>query len=145
MKLIGLNFDAFRSLQGVMQLPVAQARSVYDRLQNLTNEVTWLVFQNLPFIQDLSLSQQTSIYRQYLIDRMDAIRQIAIKDARRAEATYDNSVDTFDTLNWLRSRPGSGDSYVDRDPNNLPHILLESGDDLLLEDLGLILLEDDSA
>lgn len=145
MKLINMSFDAFTSLQGVRELPNAQARGLYDRLQNLTNEVPWLIFQNLPFIEDLPLTQQTSIYRQYLIDRLDALREIAVKDQKRAEVTYDNNTDTFDTLSWLRdTRPGDGSSFKDNYVAP-PHILLEDGRDLLLEDLGLILIEEGTA
>ena len=103
-------------------------------------EIPWGVFKNMPHIVELSLNEQTQRYKIYL-DELEKVRQEQLLLVEQYRMFQDRD---YDNLDWLNSYEGQGrgplrDLGGDVQP---PHILLEDGEDLLLEDTGLILLED---
>ena len=103
--------------------------------------IPWLTFRDLPHIVDLSIQEQTQRYKKYL-DELDKVR---LEQLQQVQQEQDQPIiNEYDNLNWLIQRRGQGAFIPQQLSGSIvipPHILLEIGDDLLLEDSGLIVLE----
>ena len=146
MRLFGAPFSQFRELPQINILPPNQAKQLYDQINDLSTEMSWSAFAALPIFIGSSIEEITQSYRFYLNDRITRIAQLVqqqrdLKDGKE----YNNvNLNQYNTLDWLtaNARPGNGSSYSE---NAAPrHLLKEDGSDILLEDFGLILLEEDT-
>ena len=142
---LNLPWLEFIKLNEIKTLALNEQQSIFKKLTDPNNEVPWSVFKNLPHIVSLSLTEQTQRYKIYL-DELEKVRLEQLMLLERYEQ-FDEASTQLDNLDWLNNYQGQGRGPY-RDLGRFgqpPHILLEDGDDLLLEDSGLILLEADSA
>lgn len=130
----------FIKLDSISKLPLHEQSSVFRKMTDPNQVIPWLTFKELPHIVDLSLSEQTQRYKKYL-DEMDKVRLDQLQQVQQEQPV----INEYDNLNWLIQRRGQGAFIPPPPPSGSitipPHILLEIGDDLLLEDSGLIVLE----
>ena len=94
-------------------------------------------------MKELSLNEVTNRYKIYL-DELDKVRQeqfLIMEQYKQFEQTQVLQQPNLDWLNNYASGQGRGPLRDLGRFTQPPHILLEDGDDLLLEDDGLILLE----
>ena len=130
----------FIKLDSISVLPLHEQSSVFRKMTDPNQVIPWLTFKELPHIVDLSLSEQTQRYKKYL-DEMDKVRLDQLQQIQQEQPV----INEYDNLNWLIQRRGQGAFEPAPPPSGSipipPHILLEIGDDLLLEDSGLIVLE----
>ena len=130
----------FIKLDSISVLPLHEQSSVFRKMTDPNQVIPWLTFKELPHIIDLSLSEQTQRYKKYL-DELDKVRLEQLQQIQQEQPV----INEYDNLNWLIQRRGQGAFIPPPPPSGSipipPHILLEIGDDLLLEDSGLIVLE----
>ena len=142
-KTLNLVWTEFLKEPNISGLSLHEQQSVYRKLTDVNSEVPWSVFVNLPHIKDLTLNEQTNRYKVYL-DELDKVRQEQFLLMEQYKQ-FDQTQNDFNNLDWLNNySTGQGRGPI-RDLGRFdqpPHILLENGDDLLLEDSGLILLEE---
>ena len=138
----------FIKLKEIKSLALHEQQSIFKKMSDPNHEIPWSVYKNLPHIEPLTLQEQTQHYKVYL-DELEKVRLeqlMILEQYKQFDQTQDLQQQT--TLDWLNNyATGQGRGAL-RDLGRFsqpPHILLEDGDDLLLEDLGLILLEADSA
>jgi len=146
-KTLNLRWSDFLEEPGVSRLPLHEQRNIYRKLTDINAEVPWSVFKSFPHISELSLHEQTQRYKIYL-DELDKVRQeqlMLLEQYKQFDQTQDIQQPPLDWLNNYASGQGRGPLRDLGRFTQPPHILLEDGDDLLLEDSGLILLEADSA
>ena len=142
---LNLPWLEFIKLNEIKTLALNEQQSIFKKLTDPNNEVPWSIFKTLPHIVPLSLTEQTQRYKIYL-DELEKVRLEQLMLLERYEQ-FDEASTQYDNLDWLNNYQGQGRGPY-RDLGRFaqpPHILLEDGDDLLLEDTGLILLEADSA
>ena len=127
----------FIKLDSISSLPLHEQSSVFRKMTDPNQVIPWLTFKELPHIVDLSLSEQTQRYRKYL-DELDKVRLEQLQQIQQEQPVLNE----YDNLNWLVQRRSQGAFLPFSGSISLPsHLLLEIGDDLLLEDSGLIVLE----
>ena len=127
----------FIKLDSISSLPLHEQSSVFRKMTDPNQVIPWLTFKELPHIVDLSLSEQTQRYRKYL-DELDKVRLEQLQQIQQEQPILNE----YDNLNWLVQRRSQGALLPFSGSISLPsHLLLEIGDDLLLEDSGLIVLE----
>jgi len=128
----------FIKLDSISSLPINEQTSVFRKMTDPNQVIPWLTFKEFPHIVDLSLPEQAQYYRKY-IDELDKVRLDQLRLANEQE----NKVITpqYDNLNWLLQRQGQGAQAPPSGSISPPHIILEDGSNLLLEDKGLILIE----
>lgn len=146
-KTLNLRWADFLTEPGVEGLPLHEQRNIYRKLTDINAEVPWSVFKSFPHISNLSLHEQTQRYKIYL-DELDKVRQeqlLLLEQYKQFDQTQQIQQPPLDWLNNYASGQGRGPLRDLGRFTQPPHILLEDGDDLLLEDSGLILLEADSA
>jgi len=132
----------FIKLDSISSLPLHEQSEVFRKMTDPNQAIPWLTFRDLPHIVDLSIQEQTQRYKKYL-DELDKIR---LEQLQQVQQEQDKPViNEYDNLNWLIQRRSQGAFIPPPPPSGSivipPHILLEIGDDLLLEDSGLIVLE----
>ncbi|MDB0041570.1 hypothetical protein N9F16_00620 [bacterium] len=131
----------FIKLDSISSLPLHEQSEVFRKMTDPNQAIPWLTFRDLPHIVDLSIQEQTQRYKKYL-DELDKIR---LEQLQQVQQEQDKPViNEYDNLNWLIQRRGQGTFIPQQLSGSIvipPHILLEIGDDLLLEDSGLIVLE----
>ena len=147
-KTLNLHWLDFLAQPNISGLPLHEQQGIFRKLTDPGHEVPWNIFKELPHIKDLSLNEITQRYKVYL-DELDKVRQeqlMILEQYKQFDQSQELQQET--TLDWLNNySTGQGRGAL-RDLGRFaqpPHILLEDGDDLLLEDTGLILLEADSA
>ena len=131
----------FIKLDSISSLPLHEQSEVFRKMTDPNQAIPWLTFRDLPHIVDLSIQEQTQRYKKYL-DELDKIR---LEQLQQLQQEQDKPViNEYDNLNWLIQRRSQG-AFIPQQLSGsivIPsHILLEIGDDLLLEDSGLIVLE----
>ena len=145
---LNLPWLEFIKLNGIEGLVEHEQKSIFKKLTDPNHEVPWSVFTTLPHITQLSLQEQTQRYKIYL-DELEKVRLeqlMLVEQYKQFDQSQEIQLET--TLDWLNNySTGQGRGPLREMGRFLkpPHILLEDGDDLLLEDTGLILLEADSA
>jgi len=132
----------FIKLDSISVLPLHEQSSVFRKMTDPNQVIPWLTFKELPHIMDLSIQEQTQRYKKYL-DELDKVR---LEQLQQVQQEQDQPIiNEYDNLNWLIQRRSQGAFQPQPPPSGSivipPHILLEIGDDLLLEDSGLIVLE----
>ena len=134
-----LHWLEFIKLDSISTLPLHEQSEVFRKMTDPNQAIPWLAFRDLPHIVDLSIQEQTQRYKKYL-DELDKIR---LEQLQQVQQEQDKPViNEYDNLNWLIQRRGQGAPLPFSGSISLPpHLLLEIGDDLLLEDSGLIVLE----
>ena len=143
---LNLPWLEFIKLHEVSSLAKHEQQAVFKKMTDPNQEIPWSAYRQLPHIVPLSLSEQTQHYKVYL-DELEKVRleQLMLVEQYKQ---FDQTQNQFDNLDWLNNySTGQGRGPI-RDLGRFdqpPHILLEDGEDLLLEDTGLILLEADSA
>ena len=147
-KTLNLRWAEFLAEPSIKALPLHEARGIYRKLTDPGHEVPWSVFKEMPHVKNLTLEEVTQRYKVYL-DELDKVRQeqlMLLEQYKQFDQTQDlQQQNTLDWLNNYATGQGRGPLRDLGRFNQPPHILLEDGDDLLLEDTGLILLEVDSA
>jgi len=129
----------FIKLDSISTLPLHEQSKVFRQMTDPNQAIPWLAFRDLPHIQDLSIQEQTQRYKKYL-DELDKVRLEQLQNVQ--EVQEQKIINEYDNLNWLIQRRGQGAPLpFSGSIPPLSHILLEIGDDLLLEDSGLIILE----
>ena len=145
-KTLNLVWTEFLKEPNIAGLQLHEQQNLYRKLTDVNYEVPWSVYKEMPHIKELSLQEQTQRYKIYL-DELDKVRQEQFLLLEQYKQ-FDQTQNDYDNLDWLNNySTGQGRGPI-RDLGRFdqpPHILLEDGDDLLLEDTGLILLEADSA
>jgi hypothetical protein len=139
-----LDFVAEPAIQG---LALHEQQNLYRKLTDINYEIPWSVFKDMPHMRDLTLNEVTQRYKIYL-DELDKVRQeqlMILEQYKQFDQTQEPQQTTLDWLNNYSTGQGRGPLRDLGRFTQPPHILLEDGDDLLLEDSGLILLEADSA
>jgi len=131
----------FIKLDSISSLPLREQSEVFKKMTDPNQAIPWLTFKELPHIVDLNISEQAQRYRKYL-DELDKVR---LQQLQQLQQEQDKPViNEYDNLNWLIQRRSQG-AFIPQQLSGsivIPsHILLEIGDDLLLEDSGLIVLE----
>ena len=131
----------FIKLDSISSLPLHEQSEVFRKMTDPNQAIPWLTFRDLPHIVDLSIQEQTQRYKKYL-DELDKIR---LEQLQHIQQEQDRPIiNEYDNLNWLIQRRSQG-AFIPQQLSGsivIPsHILLEIGDDLLLEDSGLIVLE----
>jgi len=146
-KTLNLVWTEFLKEPNIAGLQLHEQQNLYRKLTDVNFEVPWSVFREMPHIKELTLQEQTNRYKVYL-DELDKVRQeqfLILEQYKQFDQTQNDNQHNLDWLNNYASGQGRG---ALRDLGRFtepPHILLEDGDDLLLEDSGLVLLEADSA
>ena len=129
----------FIKLDSISTLPLHEQSKVFRQMTDPNQAIPWLAFRDLPHIRDLSIQEQTQRYKKYL-DELDKVRLEQLQNVQ--EEQEQKIINEYDNLNWLIQRRGQGaPPPFSGSIQPIPHILLEIGDDLLLEDSGLIILE----
>lgn len=145
-KTLNLHWLDFVAEPAISGLPLHEQQNIFKKLTDINYEIPWSVYKALPHIKDLSLNEQTSRYKVYL-DELDKVRQeqlMILEQYKQFELTQNDNQHNLDWLNnYSQGQGGVGPRDLGRFAQP-PHILLEDGDDLLLEDSGLILTEDDT-
>lgn len=130
----------FIKLDSISSLPLHEQSSVFRKMTDPNQVIPWLTFKDLPHIVDLNIQEQAQRYRKYL-DELDKVRLEQLQQIQQEQPVLNE----YDNLNWLIQRRSQGAFEPTPPPSGSitipPHILLEIGDDLLLEDSGLIVLE----
>lgn len=141
-KTLNLHWLDFLKLDGVSTMALHEQQSVFKKLSDPNYEMPWSQYKELPHIVNLSIHEQTSRYKVYLLE-LQEVRDQQMLLVEQYKLFQENSTE-YDNLDWLNSYQGQGRGpYRDLGEfDQPPHILLEDGEDLLLEDTGLILLED---
>ena len=144
-KTLTLPWLEFVKLEGVSSMPLHEQQGLFKKLSDPNYEMPWGQYKNLPHIVNLSLNEQTARYKTYLLE-LEEVRQeqlaLLMEQYKQHDQTQLLQQENLDWLNNYASGQGRG-PYRDLGRfNQPPHILLEDGEDLLLEDTGLILLED---
>ena len=146
-KTLNLVWTEFLKEPNIAGLQLHEQQNLYRKLTDINFEVPWSVFAEMPHIKELSLQEQTQRYKIYL-DELDKVRQEQfrlLQEYKQFDQTQLLQPENLDWLNNYASGQGRGPLRDLGRFSQPPHILLEDGDDLLLEDTGLILLEADSA
>ena len=146
-KTLNLVWTEFLKEPNIAGLQLHEQQNLYRKLTDVNFEVPWSVFREMPHIKELTLQEQTNRYKVYL-DELDKVRQeqfLILEQYKQFDQTQIDHQPNLDWLNNYASGQGSGPLRDLGRYTQLPHILLEDGDDLLLEDSGLVLLEADSA
>ena len=141
-KTLTLPWLEFIKLDGISSMPLHEQTGIFRKLSDPNFEMPWGQFKNLPHVIGLNLNEQTNRYKVYL-DELETVRQeqlALLLEYKQFEATQ-NQHDNLDWLNNYSSGQGRGPLRDLGNDNKPPHILLEDGSDVLLEDTGLILLE----
>ena len=130
----------FIKIDSISKLPLHEQSSIFRKMTDPNQVIPWLTFKELPHIVDLPLPEQTQRYKKYL-DEIDKVRLDQLRQIQQEQPV----INEYHNLNWLIQRRSQGAFIPPPPPSGSipipPHILLETGDDLLLEDSGLILLE----
>ena len=146
-KTLNLVWTEFLKEPNIVGLQLHEQQNLYRKLTDINSEVPWTVFTQMPHIKDLTIQEQTQRYKIYL-DELDKVRQEQFLILEQYKQFDQTQIDHQPNLDWLNNySTGQGRGAL-RDLGRFtepPHILLEDGDDLLLEDSGLVLLEADSA
>ena len=146
-KTLSLHWLDFVAEPGIASLPLHEQQGFFRKLTDPNHEVPWSIFKALPHIVKLNLNEQTQRYKIYL-DELDKVRQEQLRILQEYKQFDQTQLLQPENLDWLNNyASGQGRGPI-RDLGRFdqpPHILLEDGDDLLLEDTGLILLEAGSA
>jgi len=146
-KTLNLVWTEFLKEPNIAGLQLHEQQNLYRKLTDVNFEVPWSVFREMPHIKELTLQEQTNRYKVYL-DELDKVRQeqfLILEQYKQFDQTQIDHQPNLDWLNNYASGQGRGPLRDLGRYTQLPHILLEDGDDLLLEDSGLVLLEADSA
>ena len=146
-KTLNLVWTEFLKEPNIAGLQLHEQQNLYRKLTDINFEVPWSVFREMPHIKELTLQEQTNRYKVYL-DELDKVRQeqfLILEQYKQFDQTQIDHQPNLDWLNNYASGQGRGPLRDLGRYTQLPHILLEDGDDLLLEDSGLVLLEADSA
>jgi len=146
-KTLNLVWTEFLKEPNIAGLQLHEQQNLYRKLTDVNFEVPWSVFREMPHIKELTLQEQTNRYKVYL-DELDKVRQeqfLILEQYKQFDQTQNDNQHNLDWLNNYASGQGRGSLRDLGRFTELPHILLEDGDDLLLEDSGLVLLEADSA
>ena len=146
-KTLNLVWTEFLKEPNIAGLQLHEQQNLYRKLTDINYEVPWSVYKEMPHIKELSLQEQTQRYKIYL-DELDKVRQEQfrlLQEYKQFDQTQLLQPENLDWLNNYASGQGRGPIRDLGRFDQPPHILLEDGDDLLLEDTGLILLEADSA
>lgn len=146
-KTLNLVWTEFLKEPNIAGLQLHEQQNLYRKLTDINFEVPWSVFREMPHIKELTLQEQTNRYKIYL-DELDKVRQeqfLILEQYKQFDQTQIDHQPNLDWLNNYASGQGRGPLRDLGRFTQLPHILLEDGDDLLLEDSGLVLLEADSA
>ena len=146
-KTLNLVWTEFLKEPNIAGLQLHEQQNLYRKLTDINFEVPWSVFREMPHIKELTLQEQTNRYKIYL-DELDKVRQeqfLILEQYKQFDQTQIDHQPNLDWLNNYASGQGRGPLRDLGRYTQLPHILLEDGDDLLLEDSGLVLLEADSA
>ena len=132
----------FIKLDSISTLPLHEQSEVFRKMTDPNQAIPWLAFRDLPHIVDLSIQEQTQRYKKYL-DELDKVRLEQLQHVQQEQEQQ--IINEYDNLNWLIQQRSQGAFIPPPPPSGSivipPHILLEIGDDLLLEDSGLIVLE----
>ena len=143
---LNLPWLEFIKFKEVKSLALHEQQAIFRKMSDPNHEIPWSAYRQLPHIQPLTLEEQTQHYKVYL-DELEKVRleQLMLLEQYKQ---FDQTQNDYDNLDWLNNySTGQGRGPL-RDLGRFtqpPHILLEDGDDLLLEDSGLVLLEADSA
>ena len=134
----------FIKLDSISSLPLREQSEVFKKMTDPNQAIPWLTFKELPHIVDLSIQEQTQRYKKYL-DELDELDKVRLQQLQQLQQEQDRPIiNEYDNLNWLIQRRSQG-AFIPQQLSGsivIPsHILLEIGDDLLLEDSGLIVLE----
>jgi len=146
-KTLNLVWTEFLKEPNITSLQLHEQQNLYRKLTDINYEVPWPTFREMPHIKELTLQEQTNRYKIYL-DELDKVRQeqfLILEQYKQFDQTQNVVQHNLDWLNNYASGQGRGPLRDLGRFSEPPHILLEDGDDLLLEDLGLVLLEADSA
>ena len=146
-KTLNLVWTEFLKEPNIAGLQLHEQQNLYRKLTDVNFEVPWSVFREMPHIKELTLQEQTNRYKVYL-DELDKVRQeqfLILEQYKQFDQTQNDNQHNLDWLNNYSTGQGRGPLRDLGRFTQLPHILLEDGDDLLLEDSGLVLLEADSA
>ena len=146
-KTLNLVWTEFLKEPNIASLQLHEQQNLYRKLTDINYEIPWSVFREMPHIKELTLQEQTNRYKIYL-DELDKVRQeqfLILEQYKQFDQTQNVVQHNLDWLNNYASGQGRGPLRDLGRFSEPPHILLEDGDDLLLEDLGLVLLEADSA
>ena len=146
-KTLNLVWTEFLKEPNIVGLQLHEQQNLYRKLTDINFEVPWSAFREMPHIKELTLQEQTNRYKIYL-DELDKVRQeqfLILEQYKQFDQTQIDHQPNLDWLNNYASGQGRGPLRDLGRFTQLPHILLEDGDDLLLEDSGLVLLEADSA
>ena len=146
-KTLNLVWTEFLKEPNIAGLQLHEQQNLYRKLTDVNFEVPWSVFREMPHIKELTLQEQTNRYKVYL-DELDKVRQeqfLILEQYKQFDQTQNDNQHNLDWLNNYSTGQGRGALRDLGRFTELPHILLEDGDDLLLEDSGLVLLEADSA
>ena len=146
-KTLSLPWIEFLKEPTISGLPLHEQQGIYRKLTDINHEVPWSTYKELPHIKELSLNEQTQRYKIYL-DELDKVRQEQLRILQEYKQFDQTQLLQPENLDWLNNYASGQGRGPLRDLGRFsqpPHILLEDGDDLLLEDSGLILLEADSA
>ena len=136
-----LHWLEFIKLDSISTLPLHEQSEVFRKMTDPNQAIPWLAFRDLPHIVDLSIQEQTQRYKKYL-DELDKVRLEQLQHVQQEQEQQ--IINEYDNLNWLIQRRSQGAFIPQQLSGSIvipPHILLEIGDDLLLEDSGLIVLE----
>jgi len=142
-KTLNLVWTEFLKEPNIAGLPLHEQQGLYRKLTDINYEIPWSVFKEMPHMKELSLNEVTNRYKIYL-DELDKVRQeqfLIMEQYKQFEQTQVLQQPNLDWLNNYASGQGRGPLRDLGRFTQPPHILLEDGDDLLLEDDGLILLE----
>jgi len=146
-KTLNLVWTEFLKEPNIASLQLHEQQNLYRKLTDINYEVPWSVFREMPHIKELTLQEQTNRYKIYL-DELDKVRQeqfLILEQYKQFDQTQNDNQHNLDWLNNYASGQGAAPLRDLGRFTQPPHILLEDGDDLLLEDSGLVLLEADSA
>ena len=146
-KTLNLVWTEFLKEPNIAGLQLHEQQNLYRKLTDINFEVPWSIFREMPHIKELTLQEQTNRYKIYL-DELDKVRQeqfLILEQYKQFDQTQNDNQHNLDWLNNYASGQGRGPLRDLGRYTQIPHILLEDGDDLLLEDSGLVLLEADSA
>lgn len=141
-KTLNLVWTDFLKEPNILELQLHEQQHLYRKLTDVNHQIPWYIFSELPHIQELSLQEQSNRYKVYL-DELDKIRQEQFLILERYKQ-FDQSQEQLSNIDWLNNyQSGQGRGPIrDLGNDDPPHILLENGFDVLLESLGLILLEE---